>query len=357
LYLKDCIDTGWVSTAGKYVEKFEHMIANFTKARHVVATSSGTAALHAIFSALNIGCDDEVIVPSFTFVGTANAVTYTGATPHFVDIERISLGLDAKKLRKHLKSITTRENAELINCKTGKRIAAIVCVHAFGHPSDLDALSDLSNEFRIPLIEDAAEALGSYYNHKHTGTFGRASILSFNGNKTITTGGGGAILTNDTTLADKLRYLTSTAKEKHQWEFIHQEIGFNYRLPNINAALGCAQMEKLPDFLIQKRKLAKAYKEAFSSIDGVNIFSEPRWAKSNYWLNFLVLETSDVSFRDKSLAALNNAGYGARPAWRPMHLLPMFKTAYRSDLSVTEDMYARIINVPSSSQLSERLPK
>lgn len=354
-YVKECIDTGWVSTAGSYVGRFEEMLVNFTGAQHVIATSSGTAALHAVFAALDIGDGDEVIVPSLTFVATANAVTYTGAHPHFADIETKSLGLDADKLRQHLSVIGDIKNSALINRKTGRRIAAICCMHTFGHPCDLDALRKISKNFNIPLIEDAAESLGSYYKGVHTGNQGDVATLSFNGNKTVTTGGGGAIMTNDDALAQKLRHITTTAKQPHKWEFIHDVVGFNYRLPNINAALGCAQLESLPSFLEGKRRLAETYIEGFASISGVTSFSEPEWGQSNYWLNLLMLDDADMALRDAILEATNTAGFMTRAAWRPMHMLDMFIDNPASNLDATENVYERLINIPSSAQLADRL--
>ena len=355
-YVKDCIDTGWVSTAGRYVGRFEEMLKDFTNAKHVIATSSGTAALHAVFVGLGIGTGDEVIVPTLTFVATANAVTYTGAVPHFADLETTSLGLDADKLRSHLETIAERRDGQLINIKTGRRIAAVTCMHTFGHPSDLDALTALCNDFGIDLIEDAAESLGSYYKGRHTGNKGRVATLSFNGNKTVTTGGGGAIMTNDDALAKKLRHITTTAKQAHKWELIHDDIGYNYRLPNINAALGCAQLEVLPNFLKQKRQLAEAYASAFARTEDINFFAEPAWGQSNYWLNALLLDPGHAGMRDEVLRATNAAGYMTRPTWRPMHMLPMFADCPRTHLDVAEDIYARLINIPSSPQLTAHLP-
>lgn len=355
-YVKDCIDTGWVSTAGSYVGRFEGMLQDFTNAKHVIATSSGTAALHAVFASLEIGAGDEVIVPALTFVATANAVTYTGAVPHFADVETTSLGVDASKLRAHLETTAERRDGQLINIKTGRRIAAITCMHTFGHPSDLDALATLCNDFGIDLIEDAAESLGSYYKSRHTGNHGRVATLSFNGNKTVTTGGGGAIMTNDDALAQRLRHITTTAKQAHKWEFIHDEIGYNYRLPNMNAALGCAQLEALPNFLKQKRQLAEAYAAAFAETAGVTFFAEPAWGQSNYWLNLLMLDRADSALRDQILEATNDAGFMTRAAWRPMHQLQMFVDCPRMNLDVTEDVYARLINIPSSPQLAASLP-
>lgn len=354
-YVKDCIDTGWVSTAGSYVGRFEDMLKDFTGAKHVIAMSSGTAALHGVFAALEIGDGDEVIVPALTFVATANAVTYTGAVPHFADVESTALGLDAAKLRARLERIGTMQGGTLTNSETGRRIAAVCCMHTFGHPCDLDALATVCDDFGLALIEDAAESLGSYYKGTHTGNHGRVATLSFNGNKTITTGGGGAIMCNDDALAQKIRHITTTAKQPHKWEFIHDAVGFNYRLPNINAALGCAQLESLPAFIDKKRRLAETYIAAFADVAGLAPFTEPGWGKSNYWLNLIMLDNADMTARDAILEATNDAGFMTRAAWRPMHLLDMFAAAPRDALAVTEDIYARLINIPSSSQLADRL--
>ncbi|MGJ3259926.1 MAG: LegC family aminotransferase [Rhodospirillales bacterium] len=354
-YVKDCIDAGWVSTAGSYVGRFEDMLADFTGAENVIATSSGTAALHAVFAALEIGAGDEVIVPALTFAATANAVTYTGAVPHFADIETTSLGLDAAKLRQRLEAVAERRHGVLVNTDTGRRIAAVCCMHTFGHPCDLDALAAVCADFGIDLIEDAAESLGSWYKDTHTGNAGRVATLSFNGNKTVTTGGGGAIMCNDGELALQIRHLTTTAKQPHKWEFIHDRVGFNYRLPNINAALGCAQLESLPAYLEKKRRLAEAYFAAFADVPGIRPFKEPAWGQSNYWLNLIMLDDADAVARDEILEATNDAGFMTRAAWRPMHLLAPFVDMPRDDLSVTEDVYARLINIPSSSQLADRL--
>ncbi|MDA1090996.1 MAG: LegC family aminotransferase [Proteobacteria bacterium] len=350
-YVKDCLDTGWVSTAGKYVETFESMLADFTGAKHAVATVNGTAALHACLVLAGVETGDEVMMPALTFVGTANAAAGMGAIPHFVDVEERSLGLDPVKLDAHLGAIAEITADGCRNKKTGRKIAACVPVHTFGHPVDLDPLVEVCRKFNLTLIEDAAESLGSYYNNRHTGNFGRLSALSFNGNKTITTGGGGAILTNDSELAALARHLTTTAKIAHKWEYRHDQVGFNYRLPNINAALGCAQMEQLPRFLDQKRRLAVAYAEAFAAVEDMRFFTEPDFAKSNYWLNVLLLDVGVADLRDDILGATNAQGFMTRPAWAPMHQLPMYAGCPRMDLGVSDDLCRRIINIPSSAQL------
>lgn len=353
-YVKDCIDTGWVSTAGSYVGRFEAAIAAYTGVPHVIATGTGTQALHAALMVAGVGPGDEVIVPALTFVATANAAAQIGAIPHFVDIETRTLGLDAAKLATHFEAIGTAGASGLVNKESGRRIAAVVCMHAFGHPCDLDALVAVCRRFDVPLVEDAAESLGSFYNGRHTGNDGLISVLSFNGNKTITTGGGGAIMTHDKALAARARHLTTTAKQPHAWEFIHDEVGYNYRLPNLNAALGCAQMEALPKYLERKRALAARYIAAFQDVAGAGAFAEPDQCRSNYWLNLILLDQADPGARDAVLKATNEAGFMTRAAWRPMHMLAMFADCPRTDLAVTEDIYARLINIPSSSQLAER---
>jgi perosamine synthetase len=354
-YVKECLDTGWVSSAGKYVDKFEAMLSDVTETGYAVATVTGTAALHTALTLTGVKTDDEVIVPALTFVGTANAVTYLGAIPHFADSEERTLGLDPAKLDDYLEQTVNVTRDGCINKKTGRRISAIICVHIFGHPVDLDALSQISEKYGLTLIEDAAESLGSTYKGRHTGNHGLLSVLSFNGNKTVTTGGGGAIVTNDSKLAAAAKHLTTTAKQPHAWEYRHDQAGFNYRLPNINAALGCAQLEQLPIFLNKKRRLATAYAEAFADIEGLRFFTEPGFAKSNYWLNALLLDSDYTELRDDILAATNDNNFMTRPAWTPMHQLPMFRDCPRMDLSVAEDLYRRIINIPSSPALMEQV--
>lgn len=352
-YLKECIDTGWVSSVGKFVDRFEQMLAELTGARRAVAVSNGTAALHVCLLLAGVRRDDEVIVPALTFVATANAVSYCGAVPHFVDSDYETLGLDARKLEAHLKDIAEMRDGECFNCRTGRRIRAVVPMHVFGHCLDLDALVEVCERYNLVLVEDAAESLGSYYKGRHSGTIGRVGALSFNGNKIVTTGGGGAILTMDEELGRFAKHITTTAKVPHRWEFNHDHVAFNYRLPNLNAALGCAQLERLPEFLDAKRQLAAAYRDAFAGVVGVRFFDEPSFSRSNYWLNVLLLNPEHRSSRDRVLAATNDSGIMTRPAWTLMHKLPMFSSCPRMDLSVAEDLEQRVINIPSSSCLGE----
>nr|WP_034645148.1 LegC family aminotransferase [Bacillus methanolicus] len=352
-YVKDCIDTGWVSSVGRYVELFEKNLAEFIGAKRAVAVVNGTAALHIALKILGVRENDEVLVPALTFIATANAVVYCGAIPHFVDVEERTLGLDPYKLNEYLYEIADIKNGVCYNKFTGRRIRAVVPMHTFGHPIDIETLIEVCNEYHLVLVEDAAESLGSYYKGKHTGVFGTVSAFSFNGNKIITTGGGGAIVTNDDRLADLAKHLTSTAKIPHRWEYVHDMHGYNYRMPNINAALGCAQLEKLPEFLTKKRELAKKYIEALRDITGIHFFEETHFSKSNYWLNTLIIEEPFELKRDELLKVLNDSGIMSRPVWRPLHQLKMYKDNPMMDLSMTEKLYQKIINIPSSMSLLE----
>ena len=347
-YVKECIDSGWVSSVGKFVDKFEIMLSEFTGTKKAVAVVNGTAALHTALKLTGVQYNDEVLCPTLTFVATANAIAYCGAIPHFVDIEEKTLGINPHKLKDYLKHIALIHRKECINKKTGRRIRAVVPVHTFGHPVDLDPLSELCKEFYIEMIEDAAEAIGTYYKNVHVGNWAKLSILSFNGNKTITTGGGGAIITNNEDLGRLAKHLTTTAKISHPWEYTHDAIGYNYRLPNINAALGCAQMEQLPKFIIKKRKLAEKLKEALRDIKGLTFFSEPPFAKSNYWLNALILDETIACKRDEFLMRANQLGIMTRPNWTLMHQLSIYKNCPAMDLSCAESLAKRIVNVPSS---------
>jgi perosamine synthetase len=356
LYLKECLDSTFVSSVGKFVDRFELDLASFTGAKHSVAVVNGTAALHIALKLAGVQADDEVLIPALTFVATANAVTYCNATPHFVDSEVRTLGVDASKLRYYLASHTEQRAGHCINRATGRVIRALIPMHTFGHPVDIEGLLALTRDFNLALIEDAAESLGSTYHGQHTGTFGLLSTLSFNGNKTITTGGGGAILTNDSTLARHAKHLTTTAKLPHAWEYRHDEIGYNYRLPNLNAALGCAQLEQLSAMLAAKRTLFQCYQTAFAPVQGVTLMSEPANCQSNYWLQTLLLNADQADQRDQVLAATNAAGYMTRPAWILMHELAPFKDCPRMDLAIAQSLSQRLINIPSSSGLVSVVP-
>jgi perosamine synthetase len=356
LYLKECLDSTFVSSVGKFVDRFELDLASFTGANHAVAVVNGTAALHIALKLAGVRAGDEVLVPALTFVATANAVTYCNAIPHFVDSEVRTLGVDASKLRNYLDSHTEQRAGQCVNRTTGRAIRALVPMHSFGHPADIEGLLGLARDFNLALVEDAAESLGSTYHGQHTGTFGLLGTLSFNGNKTITTGGGGAILTNDATLARHAKHLTTTAKMPHTWEYRHDEIGYNYRLPNLNAALGCAQLEQLPALLAAKRALFQRYQTAFVAVQGISLVAEPTHCQSNYWLQTLLLDEEQAEQRNKILAATNSASYMTRPAWVLMHELAVFKDCPRMDLITAQSLSQRLINIPSSSSLVSAAP-
>ncbi len=347
-YVLACIDSTFVSSSGHFVDRFEAELAQYTGARHAVAVVNGTAALHLALKLAGVQPNDEVLVPTLSFVATANAVAYCGAQPHFVESEARTLGVDADALRRYLARCTTLRGPDCVNTATGRVIRALVPVHVFGHPADLSALVEVAQEFRLALVEDAAEALGSLYRGRHAGTFGLLGTLSFNGNKTITTGGGGAILTDDADLARRARHLATTAKLPHPWDYRHDEIGFNYRLPNLNAALGCAQLEQLPQKLALKRQLLQRYRAAFASIDGLRLLEEPEHCHSNYWLQALLLDAGHDEALDAVLRATHAAGYMTRPVWRPLHTLPPFADCPRMALTCALSLAQRLINVPSN---------
>ena len=347
-YLIDCIDSTYVSSFGKYVDRFEQLVAEYTGVKYAIATVNGTAALHIALKLAGVSQDDEVITQPLSFIATCNAISYCGAKPVFVDVDLDTLGMSPVSLRKFLDANATKTNVGCINNKTGKKISAIVPMHTFGHPCRIDEIARICDEFYIPLIEDAAESLGSFYKGKHTGAFGKLAALSFNGNKTITTGGGGMIITDDEALAKRAKHITTTAKQPHPYEFVHDEIGYNYRLPNINAALGCAQMECLPRLLKSKRDIANAYAEFFSDCH-LEFVKEPPLASSNYWLNTLVL--ADRQARENFLKDLNEAGVMSRPVWRLMNELPMFRDCQSADLINSKWLEERVVNIPSSARL------
>jgi perosamine synthetase len=350
-YVRDAIESGWVSSAGSRIEDFENGLMRVTGSLHAIAIVNGTAALHLSLVASGVQPGDEVLVPALCFVAAANAVSYCGAQPHWVDCDRDNLGVDAPKLRNYLEGFR-RERGGLVNPDSGRVIRALIVVHNFGHPASIDALAELCEAFGITLIEDAAESLGSTYLGRPTGSFGRLSTLSFNGNKTITTGGGGAILTDEHELASRVRHLSSTARSAERWAWSHDAIGYNYRMPALNAALGCAQLEVLPRLLESKRELARAYFSAFDDLDGASLFLEPENARSNYWLNLLVIDRDRIAEREAILRSAQAAQIQLRPIWTPLHRLPMYKDHPRMDLSQTEDLAERVIALPSTPRLA-----
>ena len=350
-YVQNCIESTYVSSVGKYVDQFEIELARYTGAKYAVSLVNGTSALHLALKLAGVKAGDEVLIQAFNFVAAANAITYCGATPHFVDIENENLGIDPIKLQNYLSEISKKTSELTENVITGRCIKALVVMHTFGHPSKMDELVEVAKKFNLVLIEDAAESIGSYYDKKHTGTMGLLGTLSFNGNKTITTGGGGAVLTNNLELAKHAKHLSTTAKVSHKWAFKHDEIGYNYRMPNINAALGCAQLEQLPIKLEKKKKLFDKYKIELSKIKGISIVEEPKNCKSNYWLQALTLDSPSLSLRDNILENLNAAGYMSRPGWDLLNSLDSFIESPSMSLETSNLLFQSLINIPSSPSL------
>jgi perosamine synthetase len=348
-YLNDCIDTTFVSYVGAYVGRFEEMICKYTGSQFAVATVNGTCALQVALEVAGVQDGDEVITQAITFVASANAISFSGGIPVFIDSDRKTLGMSAEKLEEFLTNSTRIDDeGHCINVKTGKRITACVPMHVFGHPVQIDKILEICQKHHIVLIEDAAESLGSFYKNRHTGTFGLMSILSFNGNKTVTTGGGGMILTHDESLAKKAKHITTTAKVPHKWEFFHDELGYNFRMTNVNAALGCAQMEYLDTFIENKRQLALLYQNYFSK-RGIPFFVEPENARSNYWLNLIFLKNREE--RDDFLKFLNENSVMSRPFWTLMNKLPMYKNCQATNLETAQWLEDRGVNIPSGVRL------
>jgi perosamine synthetase len=344
-YLNECIDSTFVSSVGKFVDEFEQKISDYTGAKYAIATSNGTSALHISLLLANVEQNDEVITQPLTFVATCNAISYCGAQPIFIDVDIDTMGLSPSVLKDFFENNTSVKNQQCVNNKTRKVIKACVPMHTFGHPCRIDEIKEICDKYHVFLIEDAAESVGSIYKGGHTGTFGQVGVMSFNGNKIITAGGGGCIITNDKTLAEKAKYLTTTAKVPHKWGFYHDMIGYNYRMPNLNAALLVAQLEKLDTFLDSKRELADVYNEFFNST-GCKFVTESADCKSNYWLNSIILQ--DKQQRDEFLDETNSSGIMTRPIWTLMNKLPMFEYAQCSDLTNSEWLEDRVVNIPSS---------
>ena len=353
-YVTECLDSTFVSSVGSFVTRMEDETAAFTGATAAVAVSNGTSALHVALVLAGVKPGDEVLIPALTFVATANAVSHAGAFVHLVDSDAKNIGMSVDALREVLDTFDTL-GTDVINPATGRRVAAIVPMHALGHPLDIVGLCALAAVYGIPVVEDAAESLGSFVGARHTGTFGKIGTLSFNGNKTITTGGGGMIITMDAEIGARAKHLTTTAKVPHRWRFSHDEVAWNYRLPNLNAALGVAQLERLPQFLAEKRAIAAAYKKVFDEVDGVEFITEPEGTTSNYWLCSLLLDPDLAARRDEFLDVVNDAGIQIRPAWELMCDLPMSANAPRGDLSVARNLQSRLLSIPSSPRIARRL--
>lgn len=348
-YLEECIDTTFVSSVGKFVDRFEEDMAAYTGAKKAVVCVNGTNALHMAFLLAGVGREDEVLTQALTFVATCNALSYIGAHPVFIDIDKDTLGLSSNAVASWLEKNAEIRNGQCFNRQTARRIKACVPMHTFGHPARIDELVELCKEWGIELVEDAAESIGSFYKGQHTGTFGKVGAISFNGNKTITTGGGGMLLFQDEELAAWAKHLTTQAKVPHRWEFVHDYIGYNYRMPNINAALGCAQLERIEEYVEDKRKTAALYAEFFKNIDGIDFFVEPENGRSNYWLNVLIFK--DKEAQQQFLQYTNDHGVMTRPVWELMTRLSMFVGCQTDNLENTQWFADRIVNIPSSVRL------
>lgn len=343
-YVLDCIDSTFVSSVGQYVIDFEEKIKAYTGAKYAIAVVNGTAALHLSLVLAGVKSNDLVVTQALSFVATANAIRYTGATPYFVDVDRETLGMSPKALKNFLEDVEVRDDIPYY-IPTGQKVGAVVPMHTFGFPCEIDLIADLCSDYNIPLIEDSAESLGSTYKEKHTGTFGLLGAYSFNGNKTITSGAGGIIVTNDDELGPLAKHLSTQAKKPHKWEYEHDMLGYNYRCPNLNAALACAQLENLEAFIANKRELAEEYKSFFQS-EKISFIEEPALSRSNYWLNAVLLDSRKD--RDAFLQATNDAGVMTRPVWTLLHRLEYLKDAMYDSLENSIYIEDRLVNIPSS---------
>ena len=351
-YLEECVDSGYVSSVGEFVGRFETELANFVGAPHALAVVNGTSGLHLALVGLGVGPGDEVIVPALSFVATASAVALVGAVPHFVDVSYDSWGVGADELRNYLESLLELKAGKATNKITGRPVTAIVFMHTLGFPADARGLVGVARNFGLVCVEDAAESLGSWADESHTGLAGDAGVFSFNGNKTVTTGGGGAVVTRDPGLAHRLRHLSTTAKVPHRYEFDHDELGFNYRMPNINAALGLAQLEQLPLLIAKQRQLHEMYVEALNDLSLGVMKSESDGATSNYWLQAFVLDPNFAARRNVFLDKFLDAGMPVRPMWRPLNGLAPYQHSPSAPTPVTEDLYSRVLCLPSSARLA-----
>lgn len=350
-----CLKSTFVSSAGLSVTNFEKKIQKLTNSKNAISVINGTSGLHLALKTLGVTKNDEILLPSLTFAGTVNAVLASSGVPHFVDSDYETMGVNPEKLEHYLKNNTYIKNNTCYNKKSKRKIKVLIVVHVFGHSAQIIKLKNICREFNIFLLEDAAECIGSYFKNKHLGSYGKIGVISFNGNKTITTGGGGVILTNDSKLAKKARHISNGAKLKHKWEYIHDQEGYNYKLPALNASLGLSQLINLKKIIKKKRKLYKIYKKNFEDLAFVEIFKEPKNAKSNYWLNTMIISKKEKNLKSKLLKILNNRNIMTRPIWKPLHKLNHLKNFPRMNLDICEDLYSRVINIPSSPNLVKKI--
>ncbi len=350
-YLIDCINSTYVSTVGKYVNLFENKLKKYTKANNAVAIINGTSALQICLKSIGVNFNDEVIIPSLTFIATANAVKHCGAYPNFVDVEKDTFGVCPNKLEKYFKKILIREKNYSINRYNGRKVKALIAVHVFGMPCKINQINKICKKYKIKVIEDAAESIGSFFKKKHLGTFSLAGVISFNGNKTVTCGNGAIVLSNNKKLAKKIKHLSTQAKLVHKWEYDHDDIGYNYRLSNINAAIGCAQMEKLSIILKAKRQNFETYFKVFNKFNDVQILREPKFVRSNYWLISMKINQKKIK-KNNLLKKLHKSGFLSRPIWKPLHNLKIFKNSKKDKCRNAIEVYNSIINLPSSPGVS-----
>ena len=353
--VSSCFDEGFVSSVGSKISQFEQKLEDYTGAKHAIAVSSGTAALHIALVAAGIRSNDEVLVPALTFVATGNAILYCSAVPHFVESKEAGFGIDPILLDEYLDEIVDfNDRGEAVNKTTGRVIRALIVVHIFGHITDIKALQTLALKFNLLIIEDAAEALGSWKYNTHAGLHGKVGALSFNGNKIITTGGGGCVLTNCDKIAAKARHVSTTAKLSHPYDYYHDQVGYNYRMPNLNAALGLSQMKRVEMFLGEKMQLCGAYKNAFARVDGCYFYTHTETSISNYWLQTIVLEEDNIEVRNHVIEQAHQQGLYMRPIWKPLNSLPAFAISPSMKLDVTHSIINRSINIPSSCYLGRQ---
>ena len=352
--LTECIDSTFVSTKSNITHQFEKKISKYTGSKNVIATINGTSALHISLIAIGLQRNEEVFIPSFNFVAAANAISYCGALPNFLDIEESTLSIDPIKMKNYLDLNFLIKKNRCFNKKTKRFVRAVIVPHLFGHPAKIDNLINIAKKYKLIIIEDAAESLGSFYKNKHTGTFGDLGVLSFNGNKTITTGGGGAVLSNNIKLAKRIRNLIEVSKIKHDWKFDYSKVGYNMKMPGLNAALGLAQILNLENIIKMKRKIYTNYKKQFQNNNYFDLVSEPINSRSNYWLQNVKIKKKDINLRDYLIRYTNIKGFQTRPAWTLLHKLRHFQKCPKSDLSTSLNLFSRIISLPSSPNIIKK---
>jgi perosamine synthetase len=350
-YLKTCLANNMLSTIGPNIKLFENKLKKITNSKYVIATINGTSALHLALKLINLKNNEEVLIPSLNFIASTNATLYCGGIPHFIDVEENTLGIDVQKLSNYLKKITKLRKGECINKITKRKIKAVIPTHLFGHPVEMKKLLKLAKKFNLKVIEDAAEGIGSFYYKKHLGTFGDFGVISFNGNKSVTTGGGGALLTNNNILAKLARHLITVSKKKHEYDLIHDKVGYNYKMTNLHAAIGCAQLDKIKQILNKKRKLHQAYLSEFNNNSYVKIFKEPNNSKSNFWLNTIILKKEKKKLRNRILKLGKKYSLGLRPVWKPLPELKFLKNYPKMNVSQSKKIFNKLINLPSSPHL------